>query len=458
VGYTGGMAWLTRIALPMFFAGAIAACSITNMPDDPVPPSTSSGAGGTGGNGGTGGTGGNGGAGGGGAAECGDGIQDPGEDCDDSGASATCDDDCTSAECGDDTVNTSAGEECDAADAISSGCCDATACTFPLNCAQPIDIPLTDDGTGQFSGAIDCPLGGASEVLGACDGAMDVGGGGEQVFHFNLPVIAQVQINVSSDFDAALRLMTMPCDVSSEIPEMGPATDGCANQAGANADETLSYPFLLPGNYFVVVDGVTDQDAGDFNLTVATQPALNPIINPSFEAGNYMGWTLSQQSGGPNDTLQLVQPAGTMNPGQMYVDLFDNQSGSSGSPALPFQVTPSDGALAAVWLSDGPDTRRMYQTLVVTGPMLQFDMAHFNSDAVWLAGSQQIAIHIRDPASDTILATPFVTNGAFPLTAAMMITYNVDVSAFLGQMVRLDVEVQGQNFFLDAVFDNFVIL
>jgi cysteine-rich repeat protein len=46
---------------------------------------------------------------------CGDGISQPGigETCDDAGESATCDANCTPAECGDNTTNMSAGEECD---------------------------------------------------------------------------------------------------------------------------------------------------------------------------------------------------------------------------------------------------------------------------------------------------------------------------------------------------------
>ena len=45
---------------------------------------------------------------------CGNGIVDPGEDCDESGAaSATCDADCTLPACGDGVLNAFAGESCD---------------------------------------------------------------------------------------------------------------------------------------------------------------------------------------------------------------------------------------------------------------------------------------------------------------------------------------------------------
>ncbi len=56
-------------------------------------------------------------------ATCGDGFTQAGvEECDDSGESATCDDDCTAVVCGDGNTNTTAGETCD--DAGESVSCD----------------------------------------------------------------------------------------------------------------------------------------------------------------------------------------------------------------------------------------------------------------------------------------------------------------------------------------------
>ncbi len=60
---------------------------------------------------------------------CGDGILENGEQCDDSGESSTCDVDCTTPMCGDGTHNASAGEECD--DAGPSVSCTGN-CTLPL--------------------------------------------------------------------------------------------------------------------------------------------------------------------------------------------------------------------------------------------------------------------------------------------------------------------------------------
>jgi cysteine-rich repeat protein len=56
---------------------------------------------------------------------CGDGIVDPGEECDEGGESSACDTDCTIAFCGDGTTNTTLGEECDDGNDIDGDGCSA---------------------------------------------------------------------------------------------------------------------------------------------------------------------------------------------------------------------------------------------------------------------------------------------------------------------------------------------
>lgn len=46
-------------------------------------------------------------------SKCGNGLLDPGEQCDDAGESSTCDIDCTMVQCGDGTLNRLAGESCE---------------------------------------------------------------------------------------------------------------------------------------------------------------------------------------------------------------------------------------------------------------------------------------------------------------------------------------------------------
>lgn len=66
--------------------------------------------------------------------ECGNGIIEESEDCDDEGESDTCNADCTIAECGDGILNMTAGEECDGSD---SAACGGRPCRADCTCAPP---------------------------------------------------------------------------------------------------------------------------------------------------------------------------------------------------------------------------------------------------------------------------------------------------------------------------------
>jgi cysteine-rich repeat protein len=97
----------------VFALGAIAAfvsCSLVNAPEDALPPGGS-------GNSGTGsgaqGPGGQGSGGGGGQTNCGNGVEDDGEECDEGGDSPSCDGDCTAVACADGYHNLAANEDCD---------------------------------------------------------------------------------------------------------------------------------------------------------------------------------------------------------------------------------------------------------------------------------------------------------------------------------------------------------
>ncbi len=88
--------------------------------------------------------------------ECGDGVVDPGEDCDDSGESATCNDDCTAAQCGDGVVNASAGEACDdsgRSDACNDDCTLASCGDGVLNMSAG---ETCDDGGESAACNVDC--------------------------------------------------------------------------------------------------------------------------------------------------------------------------------------------------------------------------------------------------------------------------------------------------------------
>jgi uncharacterized protein (TIGR03382 family) len=67
-------------------------------------------------------------------------------------------------------------------------------------------------------------------------------------------------------------------------------------------------------------------------------------------------------------------------------------------------------------------------------------------------------VNIRDAASDAILATPFKTGAASPLALAGMTPFQVDLSAFSAQTVRLDFEHQVNQFHFLIVWDNIRVI
>jgi cysteine-rich repeat protein len=277
----------------LIFVGALAvpSCSVVNKPDDPIDPSDDDdGSGGAGLSGGMGGSGGivippN----------CGDGVVDADEDCDSSGESATCDIDCSTVECGDNLPNTAAGEDCDSG-AMDSATCDADcsavacgdttlntvagetcddgntaaddgcsgSCAIEGSCASPVQLTLS--GNPQQTAMVTASTGGVGGVDAfACDGN-SMGDGSDRIYAFTLTATRSVNITLTADFPALLRVLHAPCDTLQPVVTI-PTEDGCApTDAAGAASET--YPSLTAGTYYVIVDGQAAADAGQFTLTV----------------------------------------------------------------------------------------------------------------------------------------------------------------------------------------------
>jgi cysteine-rich repeat protein len=98
-------------------------------------------------------------------AVCGNGVEDPGEGCDDGdGApmdSADCDADCTVVECGDETINSAAGETCDDGNALDSDACPSSCvAAFCGDGYVQSGVEACDDGdaTNDDACGVDCVL------------------------------------------------------------------------------------------------------------------------------------------------------------------------------------------------------------------------------------------------------------------------------------------------------------
>lgn len=294
----------TAVALAL-----VPACSLVNVADEPVPPGTSTGAAGSGGGVGGGAAGGtatgtatgSGGGGGQGPAVCGDGVTGGAEQCDDGG--------------------TESGDGCDAE------------CNAEGSCAQPVAIVLSDGGQGTLTGSVTAAnVGGPDEVGEAlCDGAM-AGSGWDRVYRVDLPQTRDLWLELSGDFDMALRLLASPCDLGTAVVERG--ADGCANQGLGGGSEVLWVPDLPAGTYYAVVDGVAPTAEGTFTLAVTASCPASSL-------------KLTQLDIGANDGLHLVNTSTSC-----AVDLsglgvlFDDSTGQDRAVELPDQ-----------WLAEGSTLR-----------------------------------------------------------------------------------------------------
>ena len=192
----------------------------------------------------------------------------------------------------------------------------------------------------------------------------------------------------------------------------------------------------------------------------ATVLAASPIVNGSFETGDYTGWTLSEIPAWPqNGTWGIATAGETIEPGDSVYDYFDTRYVVQGDSGLPITYAPSDGNFMAFQLQNGSQFHRMYQDVTLAGSAttLSLDMFYtnhlgeFNND-------QYLAIHIRD-LSDNILQTLYKPGfpGFGDNTSILMTNFTFDISAFASEAVRIDVTLNNQSHFFPAGFDNFVI-
>src|SRR5262245_15712851 len=193
---------------------------------------------------------------------------------------------------------------------------------------------------------------------------------------------------------------------------------------------------------------------GGGDILIATS-ARNQITNGSFES-DYAGWTLVETPtlSPCTGTWGIAANGFTLNPGGSAFDFKDGVNCTQFSPEFPITFAATDGNKLAFQLQNGSQFHRMYQDVVLGPPAtLHWDMKYRNHFSGFDPSNQYLAVRIRD-LSDTILQTIFITKPGDALQIPMT-HFSADLTAYANSTVRLSVEMQVNNFFFDAQFDNF---
>ncbi len=172
-------------------------------------------------------------------------------------AAVACDDGdaCTTDGCDPASGCTTAALSCDDGDACTTDGCDpATGCTnvrttVPGSCSDPIDV----SAGGTFTGDSRCA---ASSYSGVCSGALS----GDVAFVLDVSARSTVTLDASGSSFMPVLFLGDSC---------GSAARGC--DATGSARLTAE---LLPGRYFVGLDGRASSDAGAWSLSVTITPVV----------------------------------------------------------------------------------------------------------------------------------------------------------------------------------------
>jgi len=243
------------------------------------------------------------------------------------------------------------------------------------------------------------------------------------------------------------------------------ATDNCSGQIIATTTSPLSYN--SQGTYTITwkyTDGAGNSSNQTQKVIIkdTTAPTVicpAPIVVTA--ASNQCGAVVNFAQPVVTDNCSSGNTGvHTLERSTQFFDYANNVMENQSSPGLPMSFFPTDGQKMAVFLVNGSSTHYMYQniTLPSSGPItLGFDMKYTNHNPGGFSTSQFIAVELRNPVNNAIIATLFKTNpGALASTA--MTHYSYDLSAYAGQQVRLQmIDATINNFYLDVQLDNITL-
>lgn len=234
-------------------------------------------------------------------------------------------------------------------------------------------------------------------------------------------------------------------------------------------DAPLAPEEALPNPSFDVTEDPGWLDPGDATvqseltpLAAAAPAAMHQFVNGSFETADYTGWTLFE--GGATTvasfgTWGIAANGQTINLFDVVFDFFDGINVQQFSPGLPHTYVATDGDYVALQLQNGSQTHRMFQDITLPAGLktISWDMEYTNHAGGFSPNNQVLAVNVRNPADDALLATLFATTQGVDPQSIPMTSFTGDVSAFGGQTVRISVDMIVNSFFFDAAFDNFKI-
>jgi cysteine-rich repeat protein len=208
-----------------------------------------------------------------------------------------------------------------------------------------------------------------------------------------------------------------------------------------------------------VHEGVEECDDGNTsNGDGCNSNCQLPLVNASFETGDYTGWTLQESSGSAAAGAWAIGVNGTtLTSGQTVFDFTDGVSVHTSCISPSFVLDATDGTHLALQIQTASENHRMSQDVVLVPGLttLSWDMGYHNHGS-FDPNQQFLAVHLRDPNTDGILTTLYKTGAGDPLTLPMT-TFSRSIAAFAGMPVRIDVEMQVQLTCFDGQFDNFVL-
>lgn len=210
-------------------------------------------------------------------------------------------------------------------------------------------------------------------------------------------------------------------------------------------------------------DASSSHDAGPDAVPIDAMP-VDPFVNGSFESADYTGWTLTEDSGTPDNGYWAIGADGTVfTAGTVIHDFTDGIDGSPGcfNLFLP-TLAASDGTSVAFNEQNGPEDHRLSQDVTIPNGLhtLSWSMSYNNNATAFDLATQFVAIEVRDPTSDAVLANLFVTDPTTtaPPQSIPMTPFTADVSAYQGQTIRITVDVMAQQTCLFGSFDGFALV